>query len=211
MKLYPTESAALLLGAATLLLVSMSAFAGPGCDHPNFYVKGCEYDFNGQDGSNGRDGTDGIDGIDGRDGVDGIDGINGLDGRDGKDGVDGRDGDPGKDGKDGATGPRGPRGYNGTDGRDGKDGRDGIDGRDGVDGKSFSRSAIDRVVAASTALDIHQSTEGNRVTFGASRVNGAAGFGIGYSYRDDDRRVYKVGVSRSGSETLVKGSISLEF
>jgi hypothetical protein len=34
---------------------------------------------------------------------------------------------------------------------------------------------------------------------------------LGYSYRDEDRRVYKLGVSRSGSETLVKGSVSLEF
>ena len=187
MKLYPTERAALLLGAATLLLVSTSAFAGPGCDHPNFYVKGCEYDFNGQDGING------VDGIDGRDGVNGVDG---------RDGIAGADGKPGE---------RGAKGADGRDGIDGRDGVNGADGRDGVDGKSFSRSSIDRIVAASTALDIHQSTEGNRVTFGASRVNGAAGFGIGYSYRDDDHRVYKVGVSRSGSETLVKGSISLEF
>lgn len=200
MRLHPTEKAALILGAITLLLVGASAYAGPGCDHPNFYVKGCEYpEFKGDKGDDGRDG---MDGTDGRDGVDGTDGINGLDGRDGQDGA------PGE------RGERGERGEPGADGRPGNDGRngvDGADGRDGVDGKSFSRSAIDRIIAASTALDIHQSTEGHRATFGASRVNGATGFGLGYSYRDEDRRVYKLGVSRSGSETLVKGSVSLEF
>jgi len=180
--------------------IALQANATPGCDHPNFYVKGCDYPE-----LNGKDGNDGIDGIDGTDGIDGLDGADGLDGRDGKDGVDGRDGTPGKDGKDGAPGPRGPRGHDGADGRDGKD------GRDGIDGKSFSRSALNRIVAATAALDIHQSTEGHRATFGASRLNGVTGFGLGYSYRDEEARVYKLGVSRSGSETLVKGSISLEL
>ena len=49
------------------------ADGGPGCDHPNFYVKGCDYpELNGQDGADGEDGRDGRDGIDGRDGKDGV-------------------------------------------------------------------------------------------------------------------------------------------
>lgn len=179
---------------AILSSLSMSVYATPQCDHPNFYVKGCEYPE-----------------LNGKDGKDGIDGIDGTDGRDGLNGADGRDGARGEQGERGPQGIAGTDGRDGIDGTNGKDGADGRDGRDGVDGKSFSRSAIDRIVAATNALDIHQSTEGHRATFGASRVNGATGLGVGYSYRDDDNRVYKLGVSRSGSETLVKGSLSLEF
>lgn len=51
------------------MMLSFTAVAdgqGPGCDHPNFYVKGCDYpELNGQDGQDGRDGRDGIDGRDG--------------------------------------------------------------------------------------------------------------------------------------------------
>lgn len=203
MRLQPTEKAALVLGAITLLLVGASAYAGPGCDHPNFYVKGCEYpEFQGDKGDDGRDG---VDGTDGRDGVDGTDGINGLDGRDGQ------DGDTGERGERGEKGDPGADGRPGNDGRNGVDGADGVDGRNGKDARDY-RAEFSRYLAATNALDIHlPNGAGSRVTLGASRINGLSGIGIGFAGQNEEGKAFTVGVARSGSETLVKGSVSLEF
>lgn len=58
--------------AVLYLLIALSgkaAAAGPGCDHPNFYVKGC--DFPELVGPAGPQGPAGADGAPGRDGADG--------------------------------------------------------------------------------------------------------------------------------------------
>lgn len=128
----------------------------------------------------------------------------------GNTGPQGPQGEKGEQGVPGPQGPAGERGEAGSDGRDGLPGADGVDGRDGRSGLVL-REQFRRYIALSSALDIHQSEAGHRVSVGAAGTGGTYGIGFGYSYRDDDERIYKFGVGKSGSETLVKGSISLEF
>lgn len=167
--------------AVALLSLSGLAYATPGCDHPNFYVKGCPLPV--EQGPQGEKGEQGDVGATGARGPKGDQGVAGRDGVDGKDGKAGADGAPGRDGIDGA------------------------DGRSGL----VLREQFRRYIALSGALDIHQSEQGHRVSVGAAGTGGTYGLGFGYSYRDDDDRIYKLGVGKSGSETLVKGSISLQF
>lgn len=214
----------ILIGAAFLgagIGAAMEVSAGPKCNHPNFYVKGCDYpELKGEDG---KDGRDGVDGTDGRDGVDGRDGINGVDGRDGIAGADGKpgergakgdagaDGRDGIDGRDGVDGADGKDGVDGKDGTNGRDGVDGVDGRDGRDAREW-RNEFSRFLAATNALDIHlPNGAGNRVTLGASKVRGMYGVGFGFAGQNEEGKAFTIGVARSGSETLVKGSVSIEF
>lgn len=77
-----------------LLMCSVTwADKGPNCDHPNFYVKGCDYPE-----------------------------LNGNNGQDGEDGEDGERGPMGPAGPKGDKGDKGERGDPGPAGRDGKDG-----------------------------------------------------------------------------------------
>jgi hypothetical protein len=53
----------------------------------------------------------------------------------------------------------------------------------------------------------------SRLTFSGSRLNGRTGVGVGYAYMidDDSRTALTLSVGRSGSETVVQGSVGFEF
>ena len=132
--------------------------------------------------------------------------------------IEGVKGDKGEKGDPGERGPQGEQGVAGRDGVDGKDGRDGAvgpAGLPGADGVNYNGSHLlsraKRYISLSSALDIHQSDEGHRVSVGAAGTGGTYGLGLGYSYRNDKNQIFKIGAGRSGSETLVKGSMSFEF
>lgn len=186
---------------AMLLMASM-AFAQDPCAQ-RFVTTECleSYDFNGTDGvdgtngtngTNGRNGRNGVDGIDGATGTNGYDGINGVDGMDGIDGADGRDGIDGIDGADGLRGHRGPIG---------------LTGRAAEDFRNY--------LAATSAAQIYlPQTLSSRLTFGASRIGGTNGLGVGYAYRipsGKDNAAVTFSLGLSGGKVAGTASFGFEF
>lgn len=57
---YITVAVLLMIGFLMGTCASADEGNGPPCDHPNFYVKGCDYpELNGEDGEDGQDGEQG--------------------------------------------------------------------------------------------------------------------------------------------------------
>ena len=162
---------------ATCIYDNARAEDGPPCDHPNFYVKGCDYSE--------------------------------LQGQDGEDGEDGEDGKQGPPGPQGLKGERGPPGTPGVVPREWLE----LMNKRDVQYRNF--------LAASTVLDIDVPREygGQRVTLTAASVFGTFGYGIGYSYMDNNGIALKLGYATSANErdgstdheVIWKGGISWEF
>lgn len=121
----------------------------------------------------------------------------------------GQDGEDGQDGQDGADG---------ADGIDGVDGRDGINGLDGVVPEAWINetrswnSKYSSLLAASDAIQIFLPDDASsRVTFGAARVQGQTGVGIGYAYKADNTFALTLGLGTSHGESTGKVSVGWEF
>jgi hypothetical protein len=91
----------LIMASVAITLIANIAVASPDCDHPNFFIKGCDNPeligatgatgLAGTPGATGPTGLQGPSGINGTTGIDGVNGVNGVNGADGTDGTNGVD------------------------------------------------------------------------------------------------------------------------
>lgn len=168
-----------------LLGLCSVTWATPGCDHPNFYVKGCDYPE-----------------------------LNGSNGQDGADGQDGAVGPMGPQGEQGEQGEKGEKGDKGDPGRDGQDGRDGRDGVVPTDWYNQLRST-DKYLAAISAINpqLPVGNAKHRATLGYAGTHRAMGVGVTYTYLadDDNNTSFSLGVGMSGNDTAVKMIFGTEW
>lgn len=124
----------------------------------------------------------------------------------------GQDGEDGQDGQDGADGADGIDGINGIDGRDGIDGADGVVSTAWINETRSWNTKFNSFLAASDAIQIYlPDDKSSRVTFGASRVHGQTGVGIGYAYKAENTFALTLGLGASHGEKTGKVSVGWEF
>jgi len=124
----------------------------------------------------------------------------GIPGPAGPPGPQGEPGEPGPQGEPGPAGPPGPAG------------EPGIISQQWINETRWRFERYGEWAAAMDAIQIHlPQDQTQRITFGASRVYGQTGVGVGYAFVNEKGVAFTAGVGTSGGETALKTSVGFEF
>jgi hypothetical protein len=172
------------LAVAFLLIISQNVQASPGCDHPNFYVQGCE----GPPGPQGEPGPMGPEGPKGDTGATGATGAQG---------------DQGPIGLTGATGATGPQGTAGAAGADGVDSLS----THTVYQDMFDDSRLNGGLAAVAAIGMIPDSFDGRTAIGMGFTNyrGLEGIALGVTHKVEGLTLKAAISTSSGARDSVIG------
>lgn len=198
-----------------LLATSMEAQATPGCNHPVFYVQGCQGPAGpqgpqgamGPQGPKGDTGATGARGAQGQAGQTGATGQTGSRGVAGTNGTNGTNGATGQRGSTGVTGQQGQTGLTGLTGTTGATGATGAAGVDGIDGSYFDDNRLNSGLAAVAAIGmIPDALDGHTaIGMGFTNYRGIEGIAVGVTHKVDNLTLKGAVSTSSGARDGVIG------